>query len=114
MQNTRQIAIEKLQAAGIRPSEPRICIYEYLWENRVHPGAEGIYKQLSPLHPTLSLTTVYNTLKLFADAGPRRLPRFSGGTHRSRLLWYLPGMQEVNAEGGRREVNAEGGRRKAE
>ncbi len=69
MQNTRQIAIEKLQAAGIRPSEPRICIYEYLWENRVHPGAEGIYKQLSPLHPTLSLTTVYNTLKLFAKHG---------------------------------------------
>ena len=69
MQNIRQLAIKKLQSADIRPSEPRICIYEYLERHRIHPGAEEIYKAMLPDHPTLSLTTVYNTLKLFAEHG---------------------------------------------
>ncbi len=63
----RQKAIESLQCAGIRPSEPRLCIYEYLDGHRIHPRAEEIYSALAPEHPTLSLTTVYNTLKLFAE-----------------------------------------------
>ncbi len=63
----REQAIADLQAVSIRPSEPRICIYEFLLANRIHPGAEEIHKLLQPDHPTLSLTTVYNTLKLFAD-----------------------------------------------
>lgn len=67
MKALREQAIAELQAASIRPSEPRICIYEFLLANRIHPGAEEIHKLLHADHPTLSLTTVYNTLKLFAE-----------------------------------------------
>ncbi len=67
MNTHRQTAIKNLQSAGIRPSGPRISIYEYLDEHRTHPRAEEIFSALHPDHPTLSLTTVYNTLKLFAD-----------------------------------------------
>ena len=34
-------------------------------ENLIHPSVDDIYSALSPEMPTLSKTTVYNTLKLF-------------------------------------------------
>ncbi|MCR4626164.1 MAG: transcriptional repressor [Treponema sp.] len=55
--------------SGIRPSAQRIAIYKYLCENHVHPTVDMIYKELSGEYPALSRTTVYNTLKLFADHG---------------------------------------------
>ncbi len=56
-----------LAAHGIRPSAQRIAIMRYLMENRVHPTADMIYNDLIADNPTLSRTTVYNTLWLFAD-----------------------------------------------
>ena len=44
----------------------RIAIMEYLMDNPIHPSADDIYTALSPSMPTLSKTTVYNTLKLFS------------------------------------------------
>lgn len=58
---------EKLRTFGIRPSVHRMAIYRYLDEKRNHPTAEMIYQALSPENPTLSRTTVYNTLKLFVS-----------------------------------------------
>ena len=39
---------------------------EFLMKNRIHPTVEEIYNALYIKVPTLSRTTVYNTLKLFA------------------------------------------------
>lgn len=47
---------------------PRILIYDYLREHRTHPTADEIYSALSPMAPTLSKTTVYNTVKLLTGA----------------------------------------------
>lgn len=47
----------------------RIAIMEYLMEHRTHPSVDDIYTALSPGMPTLSKTTVYNTLKLFSEQG---------------------------------------------
>lgn len=58
---------EKLRSMSIRPSVHRIAIYRYLDEKRNHPTAEMIYQALAPENPTLSRTTVYNTLKTFTD-----------------------------------------------
>lgn len=58
---------EILKNAGIRPSIQRIAIYAWLCENPVHPDIETVYNQLFPIYPTLSKTTVYNTLKLFEE-----------------------------------------------
>ncbi len=58
-----------LTAHNIKPSLQRIKIYEYLHENRAHPTVETIYSDLVDEIPTLSKTTVYNTLKLFIDNG---------------------------------------------
>ena len=56
-----------LQQAGIRPSIQRIAVYAFLYENRIHPDVETVYNKLNPIYPTLSKTTVYNTLKLFEE-----------------------------------------------
>lgn len=60
---------EYLQNYGIKPSLQRIAIMEYLMENRIHPTADEIYNALYIKVPTLSKTTVYNTLKLFVEQG---------------------------------------------
>mgnify|MGYP006369597899 FL=1 len=56
-----------LKDANIRPSIQRLAIFAFLKENKIHPDVETIFTQLSPLYPTLSRTTVYNTLQLFEE-----------------------------------------------
>lgn len=58
---------EKLTNAGIKPSIQRMQIYEFLLENPVHPTVETVYNALYKSMPTLSKTTVYNTLKLLEE-----------------------------------------------
>lgn len=60
---------EKLKSSGISPSVQRMEIYRYLIEMRNHPTVETIYHALHKTIPTLSKTTVYNTLKLFVTKG---------------------------------------------
>ena len=54
---------------SIRPSVQRTAIMYYLMKHRTHPTIEEIYNALSPNMPTLSKTTVYNTLNIFIDRG---------------------------------------------
>ncbi len=56
-----------LNSRGIRPSLQRIRIYQYLCNNAIHPTAETVYTALASSIPTLSRTTVYNTLRLFYE-----------------------------------------------
>ena len=60
---------EALVQYGISPSRPRLAILEYLRTHCTHPTADEIFHDLKEAVPTLSLTTVYNTLKLFAEKG---------------------------------------------
>jgi len=60
---------EILRDKGIQPSYHRLQVLKYLMENRVHPTVDMIYKSLSKEIPTLSKTTIYNTLSLFAEKG---------------------------------------------
>ncbi len=57
--------VERLRNSNIKPSYARIKIMEYLMEHPVHPTVEEIYQNLVREIPTLSKTTVYNTLDLF-------------------------------------------------
>lgn len=56
-----------LTKAGIRPSVQRMAILRLLAERLGHPTADEIYGALADLYPTLSRTTVYNTLHLFSE-----------------------------------------------
>ncbi len=61
--------IELLREYGIPPSLQRIKILEYLHNFKTHPTADMIYQALLDEMPTLSKTTVYNTLKTFTEKG---------------------------------------------
>lgn len=54
---------------SIKPSVQRTAVMDYLMKNRTHPTIDEIYSALSPSMPTLSKTTVYNTLNLFLEKG---------------------------------------------
>jgi Fe2+ or Zn2+ uptake regulation protein len=56
---------EYLKSNGIKPSLQRMKIFEYLVGTKEHPTVDMIYKKLVKEMPTLSKTTVYNTLNLF-------------------------------------------------
>lgn len=62
-----KIAKDYLISKDIRPSQQRLAIINYLMSHRTHPTADDIYEGLHPSMPTLSKTTVYNTLKLFEE-----------------------------------------------
>lgn len=58
---------ELLKSKGIRPTIQKIKILEYLLTHRTHPDVESIYEALKLKIPTLSKTTIYNTLKEFSQ-----------------------------------------------
>lgn len=58
-----------LQQYSIKPSMQRTAVMEYLMQNKIHPTIDEIFTALSPIMPTLSKTTVYNTLDLFVEKG---------------------------------------------
>ncbi len=60
---------EYLSSNGIKPSYQRIKVFDYLITNKNHPTVDKIYKELVGEIPTLSKTTIYNTLKLFHEKG---------------------------------------------
>lgn len=59
-------AYQRLIDHGIKPSAQRVEIMRYIMEHHTHPTVEDVYCGLSTQMPTLSRTTVYNTLRMFA------------------------------------------------
>lgn len=53
----------------IKPSPQRLAVMKYLMQFRTHPTVDEIYEALHSSIPTLSKTTIYNTLSLFMDEG---------------------------------------------
>ena len=62
-----------LLSFNIKPSVQRLAIMDYLLTHRTHPSIEEIYLALCDDIPTLSKTTVYNTLKLFVENGAAQM-----------------------------------------
>lgn len=60
---------QAIRAHGLRPSVPRVAIYQFLVTHPVHPTVDDIYSALRPKMRTLSRTTVYNVLHSFVERG---------------------------------------------
>lgn len=59
-----------LKQKNIKPTYHRLKTLEYIVENiGTHPTAEMIYDALKDEIPTISMTTVYNTMNSFLDKG---------------------------------------------
>ncbi len=63
----RKEAYNRLVDCGIRPSMQRLAIMDYLIANPIHPTVDDVYQGLCHQVPTLSRTTVYNTLRMMSD-----------------------------------------------
>ncbi|HAQ39436.1 MAG TPA: transcriptional repressor [Clostridiales bacterium] len=61
--------INELKSKKIRLSHQRLKVLEYLTQNYNHPTVDQIYNGLHDEVPTLSKTTVYNTLNSLTEAG---------------------------------------------
>lgn len=75
----RTNAVETLLLKGIRPSPQRVAVYEALIGRRDHPSAEVLFEELRPKMPTMSKTTVLNTMRLFQSVGLTRDVRCEEG-----------------------------------
>ena len=58
-----------LKQAGLKLTPQRLAILDVLAGNQTHPTAAMIYQQLQPRFPTMSQTTVYNTLQTLVGLG---------------------------------------------
>ena len=58
-----------LESRGIKPTYQRLAIFKYLHDHKVHPTVERLYRHLIKLIPTISRTTIYNTLSMFVNKG---------------------------------------------
>jgi Fe2+ or Zn2+ uptake regulation protein len=66
--NMEQIK-QLLEERGVQPSHQRVRILQCLIEKENHPSVLELYEQISREIPTLSKTTVYNTLNALVEKG---------------------------------------------
>ena len=75
--------VARLHRAGLKATGPRMVILAALEQDHTHPTAEHLYDTLRRDHPSLSLSTVYQTLDVFIRTGLCR--RVSGLGDRLRV-----------------------------
>lgn len=60
---------ERLRAAGLRPSEPRLAVARLVFGTTCHPTADRVWDLLRAQGAEVSRATVYKTLSALAEAG---------------------------------------------
>jgi Fur family peroxide stress response transcriptional regulator len=61
--------MKKYREIGLKLTPQRLAILECLEGNTRHPSAEDIYRSVKRKFPTMSFSTVYNTLEALRDRG---------------------------------------------
>jgi Fur family peroxide stress response transcriptional regulator len=59
--------IEALRKKGYKATPQRIAICRLVLHNRDHPTAQRIHEEVQKVHPTVSLATVYKTLRVLEE-----------------------------------------------
>lgn len=72
----------ELRKRGIRVTRPRKIILGILSEMDDHPDALEIFRRASAMDSSISLSTVYRTMKLLGDLGAIHRHAFEGGPWR--------------------------------
>ncbi len=78
MDRLERLCLEK----GLRMTEPRRIIARVLSASDDHPDAEELHRRANRLDASISLATVYRTVKLFEDAGIIQAHAFRDGRAR--------------------------------
>lgn len=56
-----------LKSKSLKLTPQRIAVYDMLKNTKSHPSAEMIYNSITEKYPTMSLATVYKTLKTLVE-----------------------------------------------
>lgn len=72
----------QLRQAGVRITRPRRIIVEILTETEDHPDAMEIFRRAVRIDKSISLSTVYRTMKLLEELGAIHRHAFEGGPSR--------------------------------
>ncbi len=64
---SREKIIEAFRRNGFRATTQRIAIAQVVLGSKDHPTAEQVYELVRRSHPSISLSTVYNTLHAMRD-----------------------------------------------
>ena len=74
--------VKLLKENSIKITPQRLEILKYLDENRIHPTVEQIYTSLKEKNPSLSKTTVYNSVETLREHGIIQSLTISGSESR--------------------------------
>lgn len=74
--------VEMMHNAGIRPSAQRLAILRHVVEGRRHPTADEIFRDVHMEYPSMSRTTVYNSLSVLTEGGLLRELELESGNRR--------------------------------
>lgn len=77
--------LEMILKSGLRPSVQRIAVLSFIANRRTHPSADEIFTSLSTEFPSLSRTTVYNSLHALVEASLVRELEIESGLMRYDL-----------------------------
>ena len=72
------VMLRDLQAAGLKLTHQRIAIVRLFAGDETHPTAQDLFERLRATFPSMSFTTVYNTLNTLARAGLAGIVRLPG------------------------------------
>ncbi|WP_110750470.1 Fur family transcriptional regulator [Phyllobacterium leguminum] len=73
---------KELRDAGIRITRPRRVILDILSATEDHPDAMEIFRRAVSIDSSISLSTVYRTMKLLEERGAIHRHAFNGGPSR--------------------------------
>jgi Fur family peroxide stress response transcriptional regulator len=66
-QKSDALIIETLRKNGYKATTQRIAVCRFALHSRDHPTAQRIYNEVRKMHPTVSLATVYKTLRILTE-----------------------------------------------
>ena len=61
--------IKALRGKGYKATLQRIAIGRFALHNHAHPTAQRIYSEVKKVYPTVSLATVYKTIRILEEVG---------------------------------------------
>lgn len=69
LENLESSIIKTFRNSGYRATPQRIAISKYILSSKQHPTAQKTYLEVKKEHPTVSLATIYTTIKILKDSG---------------------------------------------
>ena len=78
-----------IHSSGIRVSAQRIAVLGFISNRKMHPTADEVYNALRLVYPSISRTTVYNSLHVLVESGLVKTLEIEAGVMR-----YDMGAQE--------------------